>query len=358
VSLPLAAIGPSAYWYLTRGTGAVTLLLLSASVVLGIVDQSRWRTERWPRFALDELHQTVSLLVMVFLLIHIIVSVLDTFAPIKLLDAVVPFAGAYRPLWLGLGTLSFDLLLAVAITSLLRQRLGHRTWKLVHWLSYASWPVAVLHGLGTGSDVKSLWLLGLTIACMAAVWLALWVRVSGSAPRLRVAGFAPLVAAPLALILWLPQGPLAKGWARRAGTPTRLLSTRQVTASTSRSDHLSLPFSGSLSGTVRQSQNPSGLASIDLALTFHGGANGVADVLLEGQPLSGGGVSVSHSKVTVGTASTPSIYSGRVVTLNGQRVIADVSDGSGSHARLDFRLNVDPQGSTVTGSISGRSGAL
>ncbi len=356
MSVPVAAAGPSAYWYLTRGTGAVTLILLSASVVLGIVDQSRWRSERWPRFALDELHQTASLLVMGFLVIHILASALDSFAPIRLIDAVIPFAGAYRPLWLGFGTLSFDLLLAVAITSVMRRRIGHRAWRFVHWASYVSWPVAVLHGLGTGSDVRSLWMLGLTIACIAAVWLALWVRVSSGAPRFRLAGFAPLLAAPLALALWLPQGPLAKGWARRAGTPTRLLLARNVTGSTTtRGDRLSLPFSGSLSGNVTQSQQSNGLESIDLSLTFQGATSGVADVLLQGQPLAGGGVSVSHSEVTLGTPSNPRAYSGRVVNLNGGQLAADLRDGAGSRARVDFHLSVDAGGSTVTGSISGRS---
>ena len=96
----------------------------------------------------------MSLLVIVFLVIHIVTSVLDSFAPISLTAAVIPFVSSYRPLWLGLGTLSFDLILALAITSLIRRRLGYATWRAVHWLAYASWPVAVLHGLGTGSDTK------------------------------------------------------------------------------------------------------------------------------------------------------------------------------------------------------------
>jgi Ferric reductase like transmembrane component len=351
VTLPLGAVGPSAYWYLTRGTGAVTLILLSASTILGIVDQRRWRSSRWPRFTLDALHQTVSLLVMAFLAIHILTSVLDSFAPISLLNAIVPFTGSYRPIWLGLGTLSFDLLLAVTITSLLRRRLGHRSWRLVHWLAYAAWPVAVVHGLGTGSDVKSTWLLALTIACVTAVWLALWVRVSGSVPRLRPAGFVPLLAGPIALALWLPQGPLGHGWARRAGTPQKLLLAGTVTAV----DRLQLPFSGPLSGSVRQSQTPGGLASVDLSLRFDGG---VADVLLEGQPAPGGGISVSSSQVTLGSSSDPRQYSGRVVELNGGRLVARVRDASGSPARVDLTLNVDSSATTVSGSISVRAGGL
>ena len=149
-----ATLGPSAYWYLARGTGAVALVLLTASVVIGILGSVRFAAERWPRFAIDAVHRDVSLLVLAVLVIHIITSVLDGFAPITLLDGVIPFNSPYRPLWLGLGTLSFDLLVAIAVTSVIRRRLGYRAWRAVHWLAYASWPVAVLHGLGTGSDTK------------------------------------------------------------------------------------------------------------------------------------------------------------------------------------------------------------
>ena len=92
------------------------------------------------------------------LVLHIVTSVLDGFAPIDLTDAVIPFASAYRPLWMGLGALSFDLLLALVITSLMRRRLGYRSWRAIHWLAYASWPIAVFHGLGTGSDTKLWWM--------------------------------------------------------------------------------------------------------------------------------------------------------------------------------------------------------
>ena len=154
-----STLGPSAYWYLARGTGAVALVLLTASVVLGILGSVRFAAARWPRFAIDAVHRDISLLVLVVLVIHIVTSVLDGFAPITLLDGVIPFNSPYRPLWLGLGTLSFDLLVAIAVTSLVRRRLGYRAWRAVHWLAYASWPVAVLHGLGTGSDVKQWWML-------------------------------------------------------------------------------------------------------------------------------------------------------------------------------------------------------
>jgi methionine sulfoxide reductase heme-binding subunit len=226
MTLSLAAVGPSTYWYLTRSTGAVAMLLLTFAVALGVADVGRWSTPSWPRFIVDSLHRNVSLLAMVFLVLHILTSVLDSFAPISIIDAFIPFAGSYRPFWLGLGAISFDLLLAVTISSMLRQRVGYASWRAIHWLAYASWPIALLHGLGTGSDVKSTWLLALSIACVAVVLAAVLARVLAGWPenlRSRGAALAGAGVFSLFLLLWLPGGPLGSEWARRSGTPASLL---------------------------------------------------------------------------------------------------------------------------------------
>lgn len=220
-------VGPSAYWYLTRASGTVALILLTASIVIGIAAIARLRGPTVPRFVVDGVHRTASLLAVAFLVIHIITAVLDSFASISLLDAVIPFVGSYRPLWLGLGAVAFDLLLAVAITSLIRDRMGHATWRGIHWLAYAAWPVAVLHGLGTGSDVHQGWLQIITVACILVVLAAVVGRAMLGWPdhlRLRVGALAMSAVFAGGLAVWLPGGPLGKGWARRAGTPPALLS--------------------------------------------------------------------------------------------------------------------------------------
>jgi predicted ferric reductase len=215
-----------AYWYLTRASGTVSLILLTVAIVIGVLSIGRVHSRRWPRFVIDGAHRSSSLLAVVFLAVHIATAVLDAFAPISLLDAVVPFAGVYRPIWLGLGTVAFDLLLAVAITSLLRQRLGHRVWRSVHWLAYGTWPFAVVHALGTGSDVQLAWLQLTCAVCGIAVVAAVLGRVAIGWPTrrpLRVGVLGALAAALLVISLWLPQGPLGHDWAKRAGTPTNLL---------------------------------------------------------------------------------------------------------------------------------------
>ncbi|MGH2911563.1 MAG: ferric reductase-like transmembrane domain-containing protein, partial [Solirubrobacteraceae bacterium] len=98
MSAILASTGPSVYWYLTRASGTVALILLSGAIVLGVIDVRRWSTPRWPRFIVDSLHRNVSLLAMVFIVLHIATAVIDGFAPIRWLDAIIPFGSAYRPL--------------------------------------------------------------------------------------------------------------------------------------------------------------------------------------------------------------------------------------------------------------------
>ena len=164
-------------WYTTRATGIVALVLLTGSVVLGVLTTVRFSTRSWPRFTLQDLHRRVSLLAVIFVSLHVVTTVTDAFAPIGWMAAFVPFTSPYRRLWLGLGTVAFDLLLAVTVSSLLRHRISSRSWRALHWLAYASWPLAVVHGLGTGTDPHLEWMVLLVVACVAAVLVAIGWRI-------------------------------------------------------------------------------------------------------------------------------------------------------------------------------------
>jgi sulfoxide reductase heme-binding subunit YedZ len=362
-----SALGPSAYWYLSRSTGAVALVLLTVSVVLGILDSVRFSAgPRWPRFAIDSLHRDSSLLVIVLLVLHVVTSVLDGFAPIKLTDAIIPFATPYRPLWMGLGALSFDVLVALVVTSLLRRRLGYRSWRAIHWLAYASWPVAVLHGLGTGSDVKSWWMLLLTFMCVAAVAIAMLVRIARAreaSPGLRAGAATAAVAAPLGIAMFTLAGPLQHGWARRAGTPLKLLGAAPaagaargtpVAAHTQATrgplDHA---FSATLTGTATQSSQPGG-AIVQLSMRLGGQVKGEMRVRLGGAPLAGGGLSLTGSQVDVSAPGMPSVMAGQVVALEGQRFRARVRDQSGTVVDLHANVNIDQSTGAVTGTLTGQ----
>jgi predicted ferric reductase len=164
-------------WYATRATGLVTLLMLTASVLLGLLVAGRFSSQRWPRFLTQGLHRNVSLLVMVFLVLHVGTTVLDSYTSIPLSAAFVPFASAYKAGWLSLGAVALDLLIALVVTSLVRNRLGYRTWRRLHWLAYACWPVAVAHGLGIGTDRSVTWVIALTLGCVGCVGVAATWRI-------------------------------------------------------------------------------------------------------------------------------------------------------------------------------------
>ncbi len=364
MSLPLAA-GPSAYWYATRGAGVVALLLLTASVVMGVVDFSRWQSERWPRFVVDGVHRAVSLLAVVFVAIHVVTTVADGFTSIGLLEAIVPFASTYRPLWLGLGTIAFDLLLALSITSILRRHVGQRTWRAVHWTAYACWPLALVHGLGTGTDTPLGWMLLIALGCTIAVLAATGWRVANAWPadpsRRTLAG-ALGATAVLALVLWTAAGPLGSNWASRSGTPAALLASVKPTAAGNATrgaqavaaPQFHIPFSARLAGTVRQRGSAAaGAAVIDIRTSLRGKTRGSLEIQIEGQPLSDGGVSMTASRVAMGPPGEPSLYRGRLTALRGSRLLGRVSDGSAA-ASLDVNLAIDQATRTVAGSATAK----
>ena len=218
-------------WYATRAFGVVALLLLTATVILGIAGTARFAAPGLPRVVTAGLHRNLSLLVLALVALHVLTTIADGYARIGVASAVVPFDSAYRGLWLGLGTVAFNMLLAVALTSLLRDRLSRRAWRSVHWLAYACWPVALWHGLGTGTDSKVPWLLVIDAVCVAGVAGAVCWRLSLAAPgRGRTAALTALAVLPLATGIFVYIGPLQPHWAERAGTPPAILHSRAVGA--------------------------------------------------------------------------------------------------------------------------------
>ena len=160
----------------------MSLVLLSAVAVLGLLARLRVEGRGWPRFLSAAVHGDLALMTLVFLMLHIVTAVVDPFTHLGFVAAVVPFGSYYRTFWLGLGTIAFELLLAIVATSMLRHRIGARTWRAVHWLAYACWPVAVLHGIGTGTDSSATWMIAIDVVCVAAVLLALAWRAFAAPP--------------------------------------------------------------------------------------------------------------------------------------------------------------------------------
>jgi sulfoxide reductase heme-binding subunit YedZ len=373
--MPTAAVATatSPLWFATRATGLIALVLLTGTVVLGIVTSVRFASPAWPRFVTVSLHRNLSLLTITFTGLHVLTTITDSFASISAVSVVVPFTSGYRRIWLGFGAVAFDLLLAVLVTSLLRTRIGPRVWRAVHWAGYACWPVALVHGLGTGTDGAARWVLAVTAACVLAVALAGVWRLAAGWPAhagVRVAAAAAAVAIGLGTAGWAWAGPLAPGWARRAGTPAGLLARSAGNGATAGAGSAgggnggggatsirsgssvfpALPFQARLAGTVAFGPGPSsGESTVTLAM-----ADGSAvrlKIVISG-PAVQGGVAMTASSVVLGPASAPARYAGHVVVLEGAVISAAVS---GAGQRLSLAIDLTSQTSTtVTGTLTAR----
>jgi len=361
----IATTTPTAYWYLTRGTGSVALVLLTIGLVLGVMGPIGAGGGRWPRFVVAGLHRNVTLLAIAFVSIHVITTIADGFAPIGLKDALIPFLSPYRPFWLGLGAVALDLLLALVITSMLRRRIGLRIWGAVHWLAYASWPVAMLHALGTGSDARLGWMELLAGVCAATVALAVLWRVgrSGAATAPRAAAVGGALLALVAGAVWYRSGPLQHGWAKRAGTPATLLhgTARQVAVATttpvSAQSLPATPFSAPLVGRFAHAgPDRHGLESVAVSAVTRGAVASRLRIDLWGTPLEGGGVAMRASAVRYGPGGLPSAYTGKIVGLDGSRVLVALRDAGGRTLSLDLNLQIDHASGRVVGTLRALSG--
>ena len=345
-----AMLAKQALWFASRGTGIVCLLLLTASVVLGVITSVRFETRQWPRFVLERLHRNVSLLILIFIGIHVATTVIDGYVAIGYLDAIIPFRSPYRTIWLGLGAVALDLLLALAITSVVRVRLGYRVWRAVHWLAYACWPIALMHGLGTGSDARQGWMVALDVVALASVCAAVAWRLSTTwRPDVRAqwGALATAVTVPLAVAVWALAGPLQPGWAKSrhaAATGPSLAVTEPE----------SVGFAGAVTGT-RSTSVSSGNATETVSIRGTASSRlGIGlDLELTGRPLERG-VQLSAGGLSIGPATAPARWRGRVVSLDGGHVEAQVVDGSGHWLAVSMDLRIDAAGRAVSGTISAR----
>jgi len=237
---------------------------------------------------------------------------------------------------------------------------------VVHWFAYISWPIALMHTLGTGSDARSSWLQLLSIGCTGAVGAAVlwrvWTARDGAAWVRAGAGLAAFTV-PLALLVWANSGPLSRGWAARAGTPARLLRTGVVTTGSKTPQTTTaeppLPtgvFSAPLRGRIVDNAQSDGLVVVTIDATAHGVFTGRVHVALRGVPIAGGGVNMVDNVVGLLPADSSSWYSGSVVGLQGQHIMTQVQNGKGATQRFLLDLQIDPNAGTVSGTIHGVAG--
>jgi len=211
-------------WYAARAAGVIAYLLLSFVVVLGTTMARKATLQRWPQFALEEVHRFAGLLVGAFVTIHIVAIAIDSWLPFSVASIAIPLLSLYRPVWVALGIVAAELLLALAVSNHYRRRLPYRFWRRAHYLNFAVWTAATVHGVGSGTDRSSTWLLALYSVAVAAVAIATTVRLLRGRTRIsRSAGAVVAAAASVALLVGLALGPFRfqpKPWNARtfAGT--------------------------------------------------------------------------------------------------------------------------------------------
>jgi predicted ferric reductase len=190
-------INSQLYWYVGRGSGIVAYLLLTMAVVLGIALSQRWSSPAWPRLVVHEAHRWATITLYLFLVVHVAMMFVDSYAGFSVADLLIPFASGYRTLWLSLGIIGAELAFAIGASVWVRAWIGYRTWYALHALSYPIFVASLLHGIGTGTDTEETWavlLYGISACAVLAVTFWRTVRL----PRARAA----LVAATLlALVL-------------------------------------------------------------------------------------------------------------------------------------------------------------
>jgi DMSO/TMAO reductase YedYZ heme-binding membrane subunit len=353
-------------WDTARAGGLISYVLLTASVAVGLVLRNRWQSSRWPRLVTNELHGYVSLLALVFIAVHVLAVAVDPFTHFGLVPVLVPFASHYRPVWMSLGIVALYLLLAVWVSSRLRRRIGHRLWRQIHVLAFVVYAAATLHGLGTGSDTRTLWAAALYVGSVGLVGSLLAVRLlapAGREARRRPVAAGAAAVGVLAAAAWSLGGPFAPGWSARAGGTTARAAVARPIASVRRARPVAVslppavvhpPFTARYAGRLTVGQvNEQGRLTVRIDGALSGATKDHLEILIHGIPLENGGVAMEQSRVRMG-AETP-LYRGEVTSLDGTRLVAALRSAH-QRLRVDLTLRIGRDGSVV-GQVRGTAAA-
>jgi predicted ferric reductase len=179
-------MNPQFWWYLTRASGIVAWLMLTASVIWGIVLSTKAFPEhRRPAWLLD-LHRWLGGLTVSFVAIHLAALVADSYVHFGLADLVVPFASSWKPGAVAFGVVATWGLVAVQATSLMMKRLPRRTWRWIHLTSYAVFLSSSFHAAFAGTDTSNRLYLVTSVATIVAVVWATIYRLTHRRSRRRV----------------------------------------------------------------------------------------------------------------------------------------------------------------------------
>jgi sulfoxide reductase heme-binding subunit YedZ len=192
-----------AFWYATRASGIAAYVILTLVVCIGMSMGGKVQSATWPRFSVEDIHRFGGLLVGSLIGIHVVTIAVDSFLPFSVIDLIVPFTASYRPVWTGLGIAAAELLLALAVTNHYRKRMPYAFWRTAHYLNFAVWTLASLHGVMSGTDRGVWWLalvFGLSIAAVVALLVWRFGRLPFRSVGVALVGGACAVAVTLVIV--------------------------------------------------------------------------------------------------------------------------------------------------------------
>jgi hypothetical protein len=355
----LAVVSPQSatiFWYVVRGSGFVVFLLLSSAVILGLLMSLRWRTDAWPRIITEELHKYIILVAGIFLVLHIVSTLLDSFVHFQLYQVLLPFTSGYRPFWLSLGIVSMYLGAALAGSIYLRKYIGYRAWRTFHYGGFLAWTLALTHSITTGTDTRAPWALAIYGGSALIVAGIIAVRFGGvPIPLGQPPHFRPNVVkwlgAGLALAAVLVAiGPLRPGWAAWAGTPKLHIGTKAIGAAVVPTSSFQESVTGKATPDSSNTNLGDGAVLLHLGLTAHGRQplNLSYGLLLQQGP---GGAQFIRGVFSLAPPNLSWNCSGSA-TLASANSLTSTCRLPGSHTlQLSLQFNIDQSGS-VSGELS------
>jgi hypothetical protein len=321
-------------WYAARAAGVVAYVLLTAVVLVGLTLAGKLKTKTWPKFAVTDLHRFGSLLVGVFVGLHVLTIALDTYTPFSVTQLVVPFASSYRPVWVALGIVSTELLIAVAVTNALRGRIPYGWWRRAHFATFLVWAGATVHGIGAGTDSSALWLSTIYVVSVASVLAALaWRILAKRVEPLRLGGIAAAVAVAGAAMT------LAVGALPHGGATHRAVAAAAAPA-------VPASLTDSFTGAITQ-QDGASAALVSVV----GTGTGTRPVAVRIDLVTGDGQTIDSSSLQVKDVATGSICKGTIASVGASGFSGSCTFGGGAARSVTgtWRLAEDR---TVSGDVS------
>lgn len=346
-------------WDIARAGGFVAYGLLTLAIVTGVLHSLKWGGERWPRLVNNEVHTHLTLLALVFTVVHVVAVSLDPFTAFHLNELLLPLVSHYRPLWMAFGIVALYLGIAVGISTWVRPKIGYRAWRYIHFATFASFVFATIHGLGTGSDSKTTWALAIYGVASLAVGGLTIARLVGSkmSPRLRLAGGALAAFLLVGGLAWASAGPLHPGWNTVAnngrGSGARVQLGTPTTASKGTPATLQ-PLAAAFAGSYQVRRGgDDGNVEVLVQASLQNGAAGTFDLMLTGFD-QGGSLAIQSSRVQISEAAPSQVvYAGQITGSQGSSLVLSLTPSQGSPAsRTLLSLTLDPRSGSASGTIS------